>query len=50
MLAKEGLNFTDKNGDPRARPEVAIERATPALVVWHNGNATDRETDHVSQV
>jgi P27 family predicted phage terminase small subunit len=26
VLAKQGLTFTDKNGDPRARPECAIER------------------------
>ncbi len=25
-LAKHGLTFADKNGNPRARPEVAIER------------------------
>ncbi len=26
VLAKEGLTFIDKHGQPRARPEVAIER------------------------
>jgi phage terminase small subunit len=25
-VAEHGLTFTDKNGDPRTRPEVAIER------------------------
>jgi len=25
-IAKEGLTFTDKHGQPRARPEVSIER------------------------
>jgi phage terminase small subunit len=26
VLDKEGQTFTDKNGDPRSRPECAIER------------------------
>src|SRR5690625_7730683 len=26
ILAKEGLTFTDRFGQPKARPEVAIER------------------------
>jgi phage terminase small subunit len=26
LLDAEGITFTDKNGDPRSRPEVAIER------------------------
>lgn len=25
-IAEHGITFTDKNGDPRTRPEVAIER------------------------
>jgi hypothetical protein len=31
VIAQEGLTFTDQNGHPRARPEVAIERDARTL-------------------